>query len=164
MSKGNFLRKVCFAVLTASVILMTACSRDDDKPTKDPAGTVEFDLGSEKPNILALCLSQSCNNICWKSPDNLAMTGGRERRIYDMGKMDGLGAIRTIPKWNNEIDEDDLPTNVPCIVGHGYIFRYVAARNPDKWEYLRMYVLAPIVDDFGNTTGVKVKYQYPFVQ
>jgi hypothetical protein len=98
-------------------------------------------------------------------------------KMVDIGAVAGLGNVRQIPSvgWGNDF---------ACEQGHGYVIkiqgnsvskgRYlyrndddvqITPSDPDYWEetqYIRLYVVEPIISTDGGIMGAKIKYQYPF--
>jgi hypothetical protein len=125
--------------------------------------------------------------IGWCRPDNFDLRGHSFINSYNvnhwnyymisicpLGSMNGLGNITTIP--SNGFTPPANGTNynynkaVACEQGHGYVVKLETRKkdgSPDavetvSIEYMRMYVVEPIISTAGGIMGAKVKYQYPF--
>jgi hypothetical protein len=146
---------------------MTAfsCSKDDDSSTvPDPDGTLSANITEST--------SASLNGmfVAWYPPNNFWLhTSDSGPDFYtmfsmcDMGKVNGLGAITTIPTtgYTNEVNMQSK--DMPCELGHGYVIKVRWWKTSGEIYYARLYVSELIKNNSGTLIGAKVKYQYPFV-
>ena len=145
----------------ALMMTLVACKKDKDDKNKDPKDAVEFDLTIDKGLELHDEYWGGYTTISWMPDNKFAISdnsgSNHSSCIFDIGEVEGLYAIEKIP-WHGGVKSID------CIVGHGYVFQTYVGRSGVGYllDYLRLYVIATILDNSGNTIGIKVKYQYPF--
>ncbi len=97
--------------------------------------------------------------------------------MVDIGPVEGLGNVRQLP------DAGWTTNSLACEQGHGFIiqvgmksssrgvfgypdYHYFDGTEDDYWEgtqYIRLYIVEPIVNTLGEIMGAKIKYQYPFI-
>jgi hypothetical protein len=151
---------------------MFGCSKDDpddpDTTVPDPPGTITANL-SEKSDIDIDSYFGGNATIYWMAPDNFYLRGyGRSYgytntyvSICNLGAMSGLGNITKIPT-SGFTAPSSLNRSVACEEGHGYVIKIEQEEDGSNPEYLRLYVVEPIVNTAGGIMGAKVKYQHPF--
>lgn len=145
----------CLFVLFTGLLIISACSKDDDnydgdgniKPdveVSDPDGTIQLSMMSgDKDNATflddAFYIGNDYNfkgNSCY---------------FVSLGAVKGLGNVSYIPTsgWADQ---------VAVIPGNGYVVCY----GGKSCTFYRVYVNSSITDVNGGVLGTEVKYQKPF--
>lgn len=147
----------CLFVLITGLLIISACSKDDDnydgdgniKPdveVPDPEGTVQISMMSGNENNATFL----DDNFYIGSDNNFK---GSSCYCVSLGAVKGLGNVSYIPTsgWANQ---------VAVIPGNGYVLcRYNYWSKP---TFYRVYVNSNITDVNGGVLGAEVKYQKPF--
>lgn len=150
----------CLFVLFTGLLIISACSKDDDnydgdgniKPdveVSDPDGTIQLSMMSgDKDNATflddAFYIGNDYNfkgNSCY---------------FVSLGAVKGLGNVSYIPTsgWADQ---------VAVIPGNGYVVcKYYNAYWGKSCTFYRVYVNSSITDVNGGVLGTEVKYQKPF--
>ncbi|MDR1340851.1 MAG: hypothetical protein LBK58_12470 [Prevotellaceae bacterium] len=151
-----------------------------DNTVPDPPGTLTVHIPEDLEGI-GICIDRDGydSRIEWCEPDNFYLCGGwyydkknghesyygrisiYNISICNLGAMSGLGNITKIPASGFIVPKRE-GKSVACEAGHGYIVKFEKEDGSNP-EYLRLYVIEPVVSAAGDITGAKVKYQYPFV-
>jgi hypothetical protein len=151
-----------------------------DNTVPDPPGTLTVYI-PEDPEGMGIYIDRDGfdSRIEWCEPDNFYLFGGwyydkkkghesyfgrisiYNISICDLGAMSGLGNITKIPTSGFTVPKKE-DSSVTCEKGHGYVIKFEKEDGSNP-EYLRLYVVEPVVSAAGDITGAKVKYQYPFV-
>lgn len=150
----------CLFVLFTGLLIISACSKDDDnydgdgniKPNvevPDPDGTIQLSMMSgEKNNATFLD-----DNFYIGNDNNFK---GNYCYFVSFGAVKGLGNVSYIPTsgWADQ---------VAVIPGNGYVVcRYYNAYGSKSCTFYRVYVNSSITDVNGGVFGAEVKYQKPF--
>ena len=162
MQKQSFkLRNVVKIVAILAVLFVASCSKKGNDPTNpnnsvpDPAGTVTANITDNTEIEIG-----DYGYISWISPDNFHLYsygGDAKKFICDLGQMNGLGNIASVPQTGFTA-LGNHSTTVACEKGHGYVVKF----EGNGTYYVRLYVVEPILGAGGGVIGAKVKYQYPF--
>ena len=152
------MKKLLILFLMLLPLAMASCGGDDkDEPkstTNDPEGTILLNMYHDDdislyPNHY---LSITESNNFW-------ILGNGRAKIVDVGKVNGISNIKSIPKsgWSEQ---------TAILTGHGYIFgaasstfNYEAFINNNFESYSRIYVVDFIKNTSGGIIGVTIKYQ-----
>jgi hypothetical protein len=161
-------KKLFLMMIAAAAIIFAGCSKDDDPNNSD--NTVPDPAGTLSANITeSTSASLDGMYVAWYPPNNLWLHtsyGGpnfyTNFSICDMGKVNGLGAITTIPTIGYTEEVNVQTKTMPCELGHGYVIKVRWWMTSGEIYYVRLYVSELIENNNGTLIGAKVKYQYPF--
>lgn len=163
----SFLTKT---LLIVSLIFATGCGDDDDNndPTNpnnnvsDPAGTITANIAEKTYITIRNNEGTTCGYIEWQGPDNfyLSTSSANNVSICNVGPMQGLGNITNIPQSGYTTPQSSNKA-VACEAGNGYIIKFEGGILETP-QYVRLYIVEPIVSTVGGIMGAKVKYQCPF--
>ena len=173
------------AILILSLFSFVGCDKDGNSDNDnggnnnpnvtiaDPEGTITANISADRDIIIYYNdkWSYYANFIGWIAPDNFYLkaehltdigdSGFKDKMsICNLGKMNGLGNIKTIPQNGFTIPRQSN-SSIACETGHGYVIKIENEYN-SMCEYVRLYVVEPIISTYGGIMGAKVKYQYPF--
>jgi len=170
--KLNLRKVVAIVICLASVTMFSGCDKDEpnienngngndngNTTIADPVGTITANI-SENTNVTI-----DYRRVGWTKPDNFELYFGNYYgavvSICNLGKMNGLGNITSIPQ-TGYTTPIYLNREVACEVGHGYVVKFESQYSSPTLSYMRLYVVESIVSTSGGIMGAKVKYQYPF--
>ena len=174
MKKYIFIPISILVLLCVTLVISCKKDKDQDKSQyvpgqrvhneedtcENPEGTFEGMLISESTSIDDPLPFDGY--IRWTAPDNFYLYAHHpySLSICDVGEVNSLGCIKIIPD-TGFISPRQSNTGVACKTGHGYVIK--SESDGADPIYLRLYVVKPSVNGFGEITGKEVKYQYPFV-
>jgi len=148
------------------VLTSISCSKDDENSNTtpievtDPTGTITANIAENVDIQIHNSELSISGTIGWCSPDNFDLEAGYQVSICDMGSLPGLGSVTEIPATGFTVLVKHNKS-VACEQGHGYVVHFYNY-NTMTSEYVRLYVVEPIISTAGGIMGAKVKYQTPF--
>jgi hypothetical protein len=157
-------RKAVATGLALAMLSLPTCWRDQStQPTPDPEGTITSSLSHTSSGIdqITLDFTNGTVNAYYSLPANCGKAvayiksttnltvGCPDYWIADVGHVDGLGDVKSIPSAGHTVTSS-------CVIGNGYV---VALQNN---TYARVYANKWMESISGGILGVQIKWQYPF--
>ena len=148
-------------LLATSMLFLAGCNKDNpDNPSNsvpDPEGTIMLTMANTNQlsahGGVLMGPPVERGNSCFCMDENNNFYGGSyygaNCDIANVGKVSGLGSIKTIPA-------SGYVRETSAEIGHGHVIR--AADG----TYARLYVVEWVLNTSGGILGAKVKYQYPW--